>query len=59
MDARRQQVYNARFQGTGEGLLRLCPDRAISLADLGEELKNSQKPQILVGDPRRRPAGNP
>ena len=50
MDARRQQVYNARFQGTGEGLLRLCPDRAISLADLGEELKNSQKPQILVGD---------
>jgi len=50
MDARRNQVYNARFQGTGGGLRRLCPDRAISLAELAEELKNSPAPQILVGD---------
>jgi len=50
MDARRSQVYNARFQGDGAQLRRLCPDRAISLAELAEELKNSQGPQILVGD---------
>lgn len=50
MDARRSQVYNARFLGTGTGLVRLCPDRALSLSELGEELKKSGKPQILVGD---------
>ena len=50
MDARRSQVYNARFRGEGTGLRRLCPDRALSLADLAQELKNSPGPQILVGD---------
>lgn len=50
MDARRSQVYNARFQA-GEGTLtRLCPDRAISVADLAEELRGRKKTQILVGD---------
>ena len=39
MDARRSQVYNALFLATGEGLERLSPDRAISLADLAEEVK--------------------
>lgn len=41
MDARRNQVYNARFRSTGDGLLRLCPDRAVALAELAEELKTS------------------
>ena len=50
MDARRQQVYNARFRGVGDGLERLAPDRAIGLDALAEELKKSGKPQILVGD---------
>ena len=50
MDARRQQVYNARFRGLGDGLERLAPDRAIGLDTLAEELKKSGKPQILVGD---------
>ena len=50
MDARRRQVYNARFLGTGEGLERLAPDRAIALEELAAELKKSGKPQILVGD---------
>ena len=50
MDARRQQVYNARFLALGEGLERLCPDRAISLEELAGELKTSLRPQILVGD---------
>ena len=50
MDARRSQVYNALFLAAGEGLERLTPDRAISLAELGEELKNYQNPKIAVGD---------
>lgn len=50
MDARRKQVYNARFRGTGDGLERLCPDRAIGLDELAAELKNRGKTQILVGD---------
>ena len=50
MDARRSQVYNALFLAAGEGLERLAPDRAISLAELGEELKNYQNPKIAVGD---------
>lgn len=50
MDARRSQVYNARFHGAGDRLDRLCPDRAISLEELSVELKKSGKPQILVGD---------
>lgn len=50
MDARREQVYNALFHvqtGTAE---RLCADRAISLAELGEEIKNLSEPVFLVGD---------
>ena len=43
MDARRKQVYNALFQTDGEKLERLTPDRAISLEELGEELKKIQK----------------
>lgn len=50
MDARRQQVYNARFRSDGETPARLCPDRAISLEELGEELKKSGRSQIVVGD---------
>ena len=50
MDARRKQVYNAIFLATGEGLERLTPDRAISLEELGEELKKIQKRKIVVGD---------
>ncbi|MEG1878147.1 MAG: tRNA (adenosine(37)-N6)-threonylcarbamoyltransferase complex dimerization subunit type 1 TsaB [Pseudoflavonifractor sp.] len=50
MDARRSQVYNARFAGSGGVPLRLTEDRAISLEDLAEELKKTEKPQILVGD---------
>lgn len=50
MDARRAQVYNALFLARGEGLERLTPDRAISLAELGEELKNFPEMKIVVGD---------
>ena len=50
MDARRNQVYNARCQGEGGRLLRLCPDRAISIDELAAELLSREKTQILVGD---------
>lgn len=50
MDARRSQVYNALFRATEGVLERVCDDRAISLADLGEEIKNLEKPIFLVGD---------
>ncbi|MBQ9736048.1 MAG: tRNA (adenosine(37)-N6)-threonylcarbamoyltransferase complex dimerization subunit type 1 TsaB [Clostridia bacterium] len=38
MDARRGEVYNALFRMKDGVLTRLCPDRAISLTALGEEL---------------------
>ena len=38
MDARRNQVYNAIFRVSGGELIRLCPDRAISLEELTREL---------------------
>ena len=50
MDARRRQVYNALFHTDGEKLERLTPDRAISLEELGEELKKIPKRKIVVGD---------
>lgn len=50
MDARRGQVYNARFAAADGKLTRLCPDRAIGLSELVEEVKKSGKTQIVVGD---------
>ena len=50
MDARRKQVYNALFLARGDSLERLAPDRAISLEELGEELKNYNFKKIVVGD---------
>ena len=50
MDARRHQVYNAVFRAESGELMRLCEDRAISLEELAEERKRSEKIQIVVGD---------
>lgn len=50
MDARRSQVYNALFKVENGEMTRICEDRAISLADLGEELKKLDGPIHLVGD---------
>ena len=50
MDARRSQVYNALFLATGDGLERLSEDRAISLADLADEVKKYENEKIVVGD---------
>lgn len=49
MDARRQQVYNARFYSDGAQLTRLCPDRAIALTELCQELEGAPE-QLLLGD---------
>ena len=50
MDARREQVYNALFSCEGGILTRLTEDRAISLEELAQTLKNEKKPKIMVGD---------
>ena len=50
MDARRSQVYNALFYVNQGQLERISEDRAISLAELGAELKILKEPIFLVGD---------
>lgn len=50
MDARRKQVYNALFWARDKKLERVTPDRAISLEELGQELKEYQGQKIVVGD---------
>ncbi|MBE6919577.1 MAG: tRNA (adenosine(37)-N6)-threonylcarbamoyltransferase complex dimerization subunit type 1 TsaB [Ruminococcaceae bacterium] len=50
MDARRNQVYNALFRAENGVLTRLSEDRAISLAELADELKNDETAKIIVGD---------
>ena len=46
MDARCNQVYTAIFDGKN----RLCEDKAILIDELGEELKQYNKPIIFIGD---------
>jgi tRNA threonylcarbamoyladenosine biosynthesis protein TsaB len=50
MDARRSQVYNAKFSFSGQAPIRLCPDRALSVSDLIEEAREDEKPYFLIGD---------
>ena len=50
MDARRNQVYTAIFHARQGVLTRLEEDMAISLAELGEKIKNFTEPVFLVGD---------
>lgn len=49
MDARRMQFYNGIFKISHGCVERLCPDRAISLDDLREELKAYDR-VIIAGD---------
>ena len=50
MDARRDQVYNALFRREDGELRRLCPDRALSAAELAQELKTLGRPVWVLGD---------
>ena len=50
MDARRSEVYNALFRIEGGRPVRLCPDRALSLSALTEELREKGEASFLVGD---------
>lgn len=49
MDARRMQFYNALFRAQNGKVERLCDDRAISIEDLRNELKQYDK-VIIAGD---------
>ena len=50
MDARVKQVYNALFEVRDGQPVRLCEDRALSLAQLGEELAGQGERVLLLGD---------
>ena len=50
MDARSSQVYNALFHVDCGKYTRIREDRAISLQELGEDVKNLSQPIFLVGD---------
>ena len=50
MDARRHQIYNAMFEARGGSLTRLCPDRAIALEEVREELRGDNRRKIVLGD---------
>ena len=49
MDARAGQVYNALFRVSNGKLSRICPDRAIKISELEQEL-NEYEDIILTGD---------
>lgn len=50
MDARCSQVYNALFRVKGCTVTRVTDDRALSLTDLKNELRNINEKVVLVGD---------
>ena len=50
MNARRNQVYNALFECKNGEIVRLCPDRALSIDELDEELSTNTSAIYLVGD---------
>ncbi len=53
MDARRQQVYHARFRCENGQFTRLCEDCAISLEELKTALEQETAPILFVGDGAR------
>ncbi len=50
MNARRNQVYNAIYECNNGVITRLCPDRALSIEELDEELADCEKQVYLCGD---------
>jgi len=51
MDARRNQVYNALYCFENGEMKTVCPQRALSVEDLAEELNNRLEEQIIfLGD---------
>ena len=50
MDARRSQVYTALFYAKDGRLTRMTEDRAVSLQELEQEIKNLTESIFLVGD---------
>ena len=52
MNARRAQVYTALFSAQGGEVSRLCPDRAIAISELSDEVAtlDVHRPIYLMGD---------
>lgn len=50
MDARRSQIYHARFLAQGGTLRRLCEDQAVALSCVADALREETRPMVVVGD---------
>lgn len=50
MDARRSQIYHARFLAGGGTLCRLCDDQAVALSDVAQALGEETRSMVAVGD---------
>lgn len=50
LDARRNQVYTAMFEGGADGLKRISEDSAIKLDELLEVLKEEDRDVLFLGD---------
>ncbi len=50
MDARCGQVYNANFRVCDQKIVRMTPDRAITMDELAVELQNEDSKYFFVGD---------
>ncbi len=50
MDARCAQVYTASFDVRGNNVRRITEDTAMSIDELGEQIKKYKKPVYFVGD---------
>lgn len=53
MDARRSQVYNTIFRVEGDRVERVCEDRAVSLAELEDDISYYDEGVTLAGDGAR------
>lgn len=50
MDARRQQVYTGLYTFEGDSFRVLCPQKAVSIGDIVEEVNGIGKPVVFLGD---------
>lgn len=50
MDARRNQVYYALFEAKNGQLRRLCPDQAVALSEVCQQLRSNHQTPLVLGD---------
>ena len=50
MDARRQQVYTGLYTFEGDEFRVLCPEKAVEIGDIVQEINTMGKPVVFLGD---------